>query len=365
MIGDSVSLKFKVSPVKVIIVCLLFLNLLSLTALYSGLHQDGEFKDQDTFYKQSIWIIISWIALIVVSFINYHLYFDLCFPLYGLNILLLFFVFFFGKTSLGAQRWLAIGGFTFQPSELSKITTIFLLARLFSSPGRKVFVRGFIFPLILVLINVLLIFKQPDLGTALVLILLFLMMGFSSRIRKRCFLSLIIGGLLLIPFSGHFLKDYQKKRLIVFLNPDVDPLGAGYTIIQSKIAIGSGKIIGKGFLAGTQNQFNFLPERHTDFIFTIIAEEWGILGSLFLLLIYWLILKMILAKLREVKDPFARLLSIGISSLFFLHIFINIGMSLGILPVVGIPLIFLSYGGTCLLVSFILIGIFFNICRDT
>ncbi|MCK5288972.1 MAG: FtsW/RodA/SpoVE family cell cycle protein, partial [Candidatus Omnitrophica bacterium] len=211
--------------------------------------------------------------------------------------------------------------------------------------------------------NALLIFKQPDLGTSLILIFLFLGIGLFSKTNKMYFIGLIILGLIISPFALNSLKDYQKKRLTVFLNPNIDPLGSGYTIIQSKIAIGSGQLIGKGFLAGTQNQFNFLPERHTDFIVTIIAEEWGFIGIIFLLWIYWLILKKILSKASKLRDQFAYYLCLGISFLFFSHIFINIGMTLGILPVVGLPLIFLSYGGTNLLLNSISMGIFFNICR--
>jgi rod shape determining protein RodA len=160
------------------------------------------------------------------------------------------------------------------------------------------------------------------------------------------------------------LKSYQQKRLTTFINPNIDPLGSGYTIIQSKIAIGSGQLFGKGFLAGTQNQFNFLPERHTDFIFTVIAEEWGFLGSLFILLIYWLIIKKVFDKLKKIRDPFAYYLTLGIGIYFFLHVFINIGMTLGVFPVVGLPLIFISYGGSHLMSTFILLGIFFNISRN-
>jgi rod shape determining protein RodA len=174
----------------------------------------------------------------------------------------------------------------------------------------------------------------------------------------------IIAALFMSPLGWHHLKDYQKKRLVVFLNPDAEPLGAGYTIIQSKIAVGSGKFFGKGFLSGTQNQFNFLPERHTDFIFTVIAEEWGFVGAITLLIIYALIINSLLLVARYQKDNFAQLVVLGVAFLFFLHIFINIGMTLGILPVVGIPLLFISYGGTHLFVSFILLGIFFNIYRQ-
>jgi rod shape determining protein RodA len=264
---------------------------------------------------------------------------------------------------MGAQRWLTFMGLTFQPSELAKISAIFLLARFFSHRDSKDFFQTFLWPLLLIILMAFLIFKQPDLGTSLIIIFLFFSMGFSSRVKKRYFVVLILLGLLTAPFAWNFLKDYQKKRLTVFINPNVDPLGAGYTIIQSKIAIGSGKIKGKGFLSGTQNQFNFLPERHTDFIFTVIAEEWGFVGSIFLLLIYWIILKKILAIANTAKDLFGKILAQGISSLFFMHIFINIGMTLGIIPVVGLPLIFLSYGGTNLLVNFILMGVIFNIAN--
>lgn len=356
-------MKLKLTPIKTIIICVIFLNILSLMSLYSSLHQAGEFKEQAIFYKQIIWIAISWAFLIIFSFISYRFYFDLSFILYGLNLVLLIFVIVFGKRIMGAQRWLDIGFFNFQPSELSKIAVIFILARFFSYP-EKSFLRVVLFPFALVMINVFLIFKQPDLGTASILLFLFFMLGFFSKVRKRYFIFLLIGGLLFSPFAGKFLKSYQRKRLTVFLNPNVDPLGAGYTIIQSKIAIGSGKIFGKGFLSGTQNQFNFLPERHTDFIFTVIAEEWGLAGCLFLLSIYYLLLRKISQGLSKIRDPFAQILSLGISSFFFLHIFINIGMTLGILPIVGLPLIFLSYGGSHLLISFILLGIFFNICRS-
>jgi rod shape determining protein RodA len=358
-------MKFELTPVKTIIICLLFLNIFSLSSLFSSLHEGGKIRNMDIFYKQIIWIAIAWLFLLCFSFINYRLYYEFSFIFYALNIILLIAVIFFGKRVMGAQRWLTFAGVTFQPSEVSKAAAVFILARLFAEVKRNSSWRDILLPLILILINAFLIFKQPDLGTALILIILFFMISFSSPIKKRYLIFIIIAGLVFSPFAWNFLKDYQKKRLVVFLNPDEEPLGAGYTIIQSKIAIGSGKILGKGFLSGTQNQFNFLPERHTDFIFTVVAEEWGILGSLFLIMIYGLILRKILEKIRELKDPFAQFLSLGISSLFFLHIFINIGMTLGIIPVVGLPLIFMSYGGTHLLISFILTGIFFNIARTS
>ena len=311
-----------------------------------------------------MWVVISWIVLILFSLVNYRIFFDLAYILYAINICLLIAVDLFGRSALGAQRWLNIGGFNFQPSELSKIITIFFLARIFSSQTNRGFFKGVIVPFSILMLNVLLIVKQPDLGTALVLVFLFFLMGFASANKKRYFVALIIAALIFSPFAFNHLKDYQKKRLIVFLNPNAEPLGAGYTIIQSKIAIGSGQFFGKGFLSGTQNQFNFLPERHTDFIFTVIAEEWGFLGAIILLMIYIFIINNILLVARYQKDNFAKLLLVGMACLFFIHVFINIGMTLGILPVVGIPLLFVSYGGTHLLVSFMLLGIFLNIYRQ-
>ncbi len=321
-------------------------------------------EDLDIFYKEIIWVVIAWVILIIFSLVNYRIWFDFAYVFYVINILLLLAVDLFGRRALGAQRWLNVGGFNFQPSELSKLITIFLLARFFVHDVNKGFIKGALVPFTLVMFNVILIAKQPDLGTALILIFLFFLMGFASANKKRYFVAMIIAALLISPFVWNHMKDYQKKRLIVFLNPNAEPLGAGYTIIQSKIAIGSGKFFGKGFLSGTQNQFNFLPERHTDFIFTVIAEEWGFIGCFFLFLIYITVINNISRVAKYQKDNFARFVILGTAFLFFLHVFINIGMTLGILPVVGVPLLFVSYGGTHLLVSFMLLGIFFNICRQ-
>jgi rod shape determining protein RodA len=357
-------LQLKLSGFKTIGICLVLLNILSLSAIYSSLHQGGEFVGQDILSRQMIWMALGWSLLIIFAFIDYRLYRSLTFALYIFNILLLIAVFLFGKKAMGAQRWLSLFGFTFQPSELSKITAIIVLAHCFSSTARVGFLKNFLMPFILIMTNAFIIFRQPDLGTALILVFMFFAMGLFSKVRKWYFIGFLALGLITLPIALSTLKDYQRARLTVFMNPNVDPLGVGYTIIQSKIAIGSGQISGKGFLAGTQNQFNFLPERHTDFIFTVIAEEWGFLGITVLLLIYWFILRKILQKAASARDDYTYLLSIGISILFFLHIFVNIGMTLGILPVVGLPLIFLSYGGTNLLINFMLMGIFLNICHN-
>lgn len=363
MMHTPLQTTLRAAPLRTIIMCILILNLISLLSLYSSLHRNGEFTEKSIFYKQVVWLVICWLILIVFSLIHYRLYFNLSLILYALNIILLISVIIFGKKVLGAQRWLSIFGLDFQPSEISKVAVILILARFLSAYEQNGFRKAVLIPLGLVIANSLLIFKQPDLGTALIILFLFFMLGASSQIKKRYFVIILIVVIASAPLGWNLLKEYQKKRLAVFVNPSSDPLGAGYTIIQSKIAIGSGRIFGKGFLSGTQNQFNFLPERHTDFIFTVVSEEWGLVGSLFVLFIYWILLSSIFAQARQLKDSFAQLITLGISHLFFLHIFINIGMTLGILPVVGLPLIFISYGGTHLVVSFLLMGIFFNIYR--
>jgi rod shape determining protein RodA len=364
MLSTVFNKQLKYTPRRIIVICLLLLTIISLASIYSSLHQAGRMENQDIFYKEIIWVVIAWLFLIIFSMVNYRAWFDFAYVLYAINIVLLVAVDLFGRKALGAQRWLSIGGFNFQPSEFSKLVIIFVLARFFAYDVNKGFMKGALFSFALVMFNVLLIAKQPDLGTALILIFLFFLMGFASANKKKYFAAIIIAALLASPFAWNHLKDYQKKRLVVFMNPNAEPLGAGYTIIQSKIAIGSGQFFGKGFLSGTQNQFNFLPERHTDFIFTVIAEEWGFLGCFFLFLIYITIINSLTRVARYQKDNFAKFVVLGTAYLFFLHVFINIGMTLGILPVVGVPLLFVSYGGTHLLVSFILLGVFFNICRQ-
>ncbi len=349
---------------KTIIVCLLILNLLSISSIFSSLHQAGEFKNSHILYKQIAWIIIGWLVLFVFSRINYRIFFDLSVPLYVLNILLLLSVYIIGREIMGAKRWLSFLGLNFQPSELSKLVALFILGRLFSEESRDS-TRRIMFSFFLISLVSFLIFIQPDLGTSCVCMFLFFLMGFFSRVKKRPLIVLLLIGILCMPIGWRFLRDYQKKRLLVFINPYIEPQGAGYTIIQSKIAIGSGRFLGRGFLAGTQNQFNFLPERHTDFIFTVIAEERGFLGSLFLILLYYLILKHILAIGERSQDEFGRLLCRGIVGFFFVQIFVNLGMTMGLLPVVGLPLLFVSYGGTHLLFSFVMIGIVFNIEKAT
>jgi rod shape determining protein RodA len=221
--------------------------------------------------------------------------------------------------------------------------------------------RAFILPFIFIAIPMGLIIEQPDLGSGAMVMIIFLAMLYLSGVRLRYILLFLLIGMLCFPVLWQILRDYQKDRLLVFLNPNIDPLGAGYTIIQSKIAIGSGGFLGKGWLCGTQSQLHFLPESHTDFIFATFAEEWGFLGSSVLLFLYYLLIRQGFAIAKRSGDNFGRLLAAGISFMLAIQIFINIAMNLGFAPVVGIPLPLMSYGGSSLFVTFLSLGILVNI----
>ncbi len=349
-----------------LIISLVVLNIASIVSLYSALHTKGEFVQMDVLTKQIVWIIIGWIFILIFFNMNYRILYDVSSWLFYLSIILLVAVFIAGKIQMGAQRWVEIFGINFQPSELAKLSALLIMARSFSDYKHsfgflKNFSQEIIIPFIPIAVLFSLIFIQPDLGTGLVLFIMYIMILFFSSAKKKNVIIFCLIILMLIPIGWLMLKDYQKDRLLVFINPDSDPLGAGYTIIQSKIAIGSGELFGKGFLSGTQNQLNFLPARHTDFIFTVFAEEWGFLGCLVLLGVYYFLLKTILDTAEKAPDRFSYYLCTGIFSLLFIHIFINLAMIMGLLPVVGLPLPFMSYGGSFTLVSFILIGIIISV----
>jgi rod shape determining protein RodA len=318
------------------------------------------------FYRQVAWFILGLLALLVASNINYNRFYEITYVLYGISIILLIAVLMLGRQIYGAQRWLELGGLNFQPSELTKFSIILFLSRYL---GHKRFFTNklvklwkvLIIPLFFIGIPMGLIFLQPDLGTSVLIFTIFLTIFFFSEIELKyffVFIGIIFG---MVPFFWHFLKGYQKDRLLVFLNPNVDPLGAGYTIIQSKIAIGSGVLFGKGWLSGTQNQLNFLPERHTDFIFSVIGEEWGFVGAAVLLVLYYLLINEGLKIVQHTKDRFGSFLALGIVSLIAYQAIINISMTLGIFPVVGLSLPFISYGGSSLVIFCFLIGILLSI----
>ena len=283
--------------------------------------------------------------------------------IYILCISLLVGVLIFGEGSKGAMRWLKFGFFSIQPSEPVKIAVIIILARYYSKHANTagLTLRKLITPFLLTIIPFILIVKQPDLGTAIMVVLISGSMTVFVKIERRSFLYLIVSGIITVPLVWFFLKEYQKARILTFLDPDRDPLGAGYHIIQSKIAIGSGMISGKGFLKGTQNALSFLPEQHTDFIFSVLAEEWGLIGSVIILLIFLILIIKGLNVAYRCREPFGTILSVGITAMIFWQVIINIGMVMGLLPVVGVTLPFISYGGSSLVSIMICIGILINV----
>ena len=313
-------------------------------------------------FRQISWIALSSVLLILIINVSYQKFIDISYLLYTINVALLVFVLIMGRERLGAQRWFAIGDFAFQPSEFTKISFILVLASILGSKRMNLeYASSLVLPLISLAVPFALVLIQPDLGTALLLVPIFFAMMYVAGARVKHLVMLILSGLAAMPFFWHFLRDYQKQRLLVFLNPNVDPLGAGYTIIQSKIAVGSGGLIGKGWLAGTQNQLNFLPERHTDFIFSVVGEEWGLFGALILILLFFLIVRRSLDIACSTNDMYGKLVAVGIITLLTLQVVINIAMTIGFMPVVGIPLPLVSYGGSSMLTSFIAIALLLNI----
>jgi len=342
----------------------IFLLLIGIALVYSASHgiKSGL---SNLANKQILWVAISIPFFIFFSTLDYRNLRKASYPLYFFSLLTLLLVLLIGRARAGSSRWLTVGNFFLQPSEFSKLIFILVAARYFTDIKEKIARLPFlIFYLVIAAIPLLLILKQPNLGTALVLFSISLGMLWVAGIKKSHLTFLVILGILSSPILWLSLKDYQKTRFLVLFNPNADPLGSGYNILQSKIAIGSGGLIGKGFLRGTQTRLAFLPEYHTDFIFCVLAEEWGFIGAGILLFLYYLLLKNIIRIGSSTAEPFARLVTAGITVMFASHIFINLGMTLGTLPVVGIPLPFLSYGGSSLLAFLISIAILLNIKKN-
>ncbi|MBW1918003.1 MAG: rod shape-determining protein RodA [Deltaproteobacteria bacterium] len=340
-----------------VIVSLGILNLYS-----AGLSQAAR-QDTPLYIKQLYWLGFGFGLMLMTLLFDYRNLEKVAYPLFWLTVVLLVLVLVFGKVVSGSQRWLPLGPLSFQPSELTKLAIILALARHFSPREQldPLNLRELLVPFILALIPFALVVKQPDLGTAFLIALIAATMVLFVGVRWQILMALGASLLLLSPLLWHFLKDYQKQRILTFLNPDDDPLGAGYHIIQSKIAVGSGLLWGKGFLQGTQSKLNFLPEQHTDFVFSVFAEEWGFAGSFFLLLLYILLILWGLQISRACKERFGNLLALGLIAMIFWQIFINISMVTGMLPVVGITLPLFSYGGSSLISTLISIGLLLNI----
>ena len=301
--------------------------------------------------RQALRFGIGLAGLIVVAVIDIRIWFRLAYPLYFLTLLLLVVVEVAGEIGMGAQRWIDLGFLQLQPSEVMKIVLVLALARYFhglglSDVGRPLFLVP---PLLIVVLPAALVLRQPDLGTALMLVMAAGAVFFAAGVRWWKF-ALVIGAVAaVVPLAWSQMHDYQQQRVLTFLDPASDPLGAGYNIIQSKIALGSGGILGKGFLQGSQSHLNFLPEKQTDFIFTMLAEELGMVGGLLLLGLFLLVFVYGFAIALRSRNHFGRLLALGLTVNLFLYVFINIAMVTGLIPVVGAPLPLVSYGGTAML----------------
>ena len=306
--------------------------------------------------------------MLIVALIHPKVWLNLAWPIYIVALLLLIAVDLVGKIGMGAQRWLVIGPMQIQPSEIAKVAVILVLARYYHGlrPGQAGQILYTVPPLIVILAPVALVMVQPDLGTALMVLMGGAILLFVAGVRVWMFLVAGAGALACLPIAWSLMHEYQKRRVLTFLDPERDPLGAGYHITQSKIAIGSGGLFGKGFLKGTQSSLNFLPEKQTDFIFTTFVEEWGLAGAGVLLALFALVLVWGFSIALRSQHHFGRLVAMGVTAMMFLYVFINTAMVMGLLPVVGVPLPLVSNGGTAMLsVMFacgLLIGV--NVYRD-
>lgn len=315
------------------------------------------------YIKQSYWLGIGFIIAISLTLFSYRHLEHMAMITYIGCICVLGSVLILGKTSMGATRWINLGMFNLQPSEVMKVVIIIALAAYFSrhEPNEGYRLSELVAPGLLLFIPVVLIMKQPDLGTAMVLLFIGTTMALFAGIRRYALNILILLATCATTGGWFLLHGYQKDRIRTFLDPERDPLGTGYHIIQSKIAVGSGALWGKGFMQGTQSQLSFLPERHTDFAFSVFAEEWGLFGCILLLALYLAIVLRGIHIARKADSSFGMYLAIGVTAMLFWHIIVNLGMVIGLLPVVGVPLPLFSYGGTSMVTTMIGCGLLLNI----
>jgi len=425
--------KYKIDYLLIITIIVIFI--IGVLTIFSAGFDPVEKVNNGLYKKQLFWFFIGFVIMIAVSFINYKLIGDYSIHIFLISLFLLIITTMFGTPIRNTRAWINLGFFSIQPSEFMKLSLVIILGKYLELKERDIkYFRELLIPSILTLIPVLIIFLQPDFGTAMIFIPIFFTMLFvggadvshllsiisiaaialimpmiltyrewvgvnSSSLVLDFFkefdlLLLVSGTLLVVAITSYilnfffvrkyyrkiyipsivlslglffsiiiqkYLKEYQKKRILVFLNPNLDPHGSGYNIIQSKIAVGSGGITGKGFLKGSQSQLGFLPEKSSDFIFSVVSEEWGFIGALVLMTLLIIVVFRGFQIALETRDKYGALLASGISSIFFFHIFINIGMAVGIMPVTGLPLCFVSYGGSNLIMAMIAIGILINI----
>ncbi len=339
---------------------ILALHLIGLINLYSATHGIHETDTSRLFWTQILWIGAGWLAYFGMTLLDYKVFIRAAYIFYGLNLLALVGVMVFGTTSYGAQRWLDLGFFRYQPSETMKLALVLVFAKIYSERSRsdKLGFRDLLFPGFLLFIPFALTVRQPDLGTALLLVMITAVLMFFIGVKRSVLITAIVLGAVATPLVWNFgLKPYQKNRVLTFLSPGSDPRGTGYNSIQSRIAVGSGRILGKGFRKGTQSQLEFLPERHTDFIFSVLSEEHGFIGSVTSVGLFLVLMLMGIKIASQARDKYGAFIVVGVLCYLFWHVFVNIGMVIGLLPIVGVPLPLLSYGGSSMLATMAGLGL--------
>ena len=352
----SLSFRDKILSLDFILIFLILsLGILSFFAIYSTERGNFDYYTKSHVYRFCFFFLV----FITLSFFRVQFWSKFAYPFYFIILILLITVEFFGVSSSGSTRWINLFFFNLQPSELMKVALIIFLARYYAKlPSHNINrLKFMILPAFALFIPVALVMTQPDLGTALLIAISGLMVIWLAGLKIKYFMYSFITLICLSPVVIAFLKSYQKIRILTFLNPERDPLGAGYQIIQSKIAVGSGGLSGKGFLKGSQSYLDYLPEKHTDFIFTLFSEEFGFVGSISLLMIYVLIICRVIIIGGQSKNDFAKLYCFGFAAAFFIYVAVNMSMVLGLLPIVGAPLPIMSYGGSAMLSMMIGLGI--------
>jgi len=343
-----------------ILILILLLSLVGIIVMYGSTHAIPHL--QGIAKRQAVWVLVGLIGFgVAISFDYRHLK-RFAYPLYAICVILLVILLVRGMTIKGSASWFSFGRMRMQPSEFTKLAVVIVLAAYFSSRTLRIqSIRQVAIPVLLVAVPTLLILKQPDIGTAALFLPALFIMLFICGARKRVLITLMVLFLAGAGAMYPFLKPYQKQRISIFLHPGSDALNRGYNIIQSKIALGSGQLMGKGWKQGTQTALQFLPEHHTDFIFSSLGEQFGYLGCMGLLLLYGMLIARGIRIARDAQDFFGCYLVIGLLAIFVIHILVNVGMSVGLLPVTGLTLPFISYGGSSLLTNFLLFGLVVNV----
>jgi len=342
------------------------LVVIGLVNLYSAVYFWGEGGSLSLFWSQLVWTFIGFVAMFIVTYIDYHIFYRMAYPIYVIICVLLLLSIVVGQAVHGTHGWLALGPFRIQPAEFAKLAYIIVAAHFFANnPNPDGYSLWELWkPAALMLVMFSLIVLQGDMGSSIFIILIFVSMVLFAKVKwKTVVLCLIIASVGAVSVYKFGLKDYQRDRIFTFINPESDIRGSGYHLMQSKIAVGSGKLFGKGYLKGNINKLKYLPERHTDFIFSVFAEEWGFVGAIVLLGMYMAMLLMGIDVGAHAKDRFGAFSAIGIVSLLFWQLAVNLGGVLGLMPLTGVTLPFLSYGGSSMVAVMLAVGLLFSIHR--